>query len=163
MEKTITIANKRLRIRASAAVPIIYKNQFGSEYTDDVKNAHDELVYMETALRLLWSMARSADSTTPPPEEFIEKYACEDIMAALEEASSLFETSCGCVTAPQTSDREPFSAESLAAKALLCSMPPDYLNEISLSTAMNIIEYYAAAKCGEEMPVEATQKEFDDF
>ena len=61
MERTITVGGKPFKIRASAGALVIYKAQFGREYTEDCAEILDDKSALTVGCRLLWAMASPCD------------------------------------------------------------------------------------------------------
>ena len=57
VEKTIRYSGGQFNMRASAAVLIAYKEQFGAEYTEDFMAAgKSPLTAIKVGYRLIWAM-----------------------------------------------------------------------------------------------------------
>ena len=81
MEKTIRIDGKEVRLRATAALPIRYKAQFGRDLFADIFKMEpalnnkdfsklDTLVFYD----LIWLMAKNANPNIPDLEEWLEQF-----------------------------------------------------------------------------------------
>ncbi|MBO5449811.1 MAG: hypothetical protein J5994_10880 [Ruminococcus sp.] len=162
MERTVEIGGIKVRLRASAGTLIIYKEQFGTDYITDMGAAKENPAALETGCRLLWSMARSADNSIPPPEQWFEGLGSFDIEKAFCFAGKLFEESCPELS-EESSQGDPLTAENLAASALVCGLSLEELNRISLGMTLKIMNEYCEMKSGEEKAVPATQDDFDNF
>ena len=100
MEKTIIIDGKEVRLRATAALPIRYKAQFGRDLFADIYKMEpaikeedysklDTLVFYD----LVWLMAKSANPNIPDLEEWLDQFDAfpvEDVFSVcLEMLSAL--------------------------------------------------------------------------
>ena len=92
MEKTITIAGKDVKFKATGGISYRYKAQFCREYIADaialeefVKSAKRDkdgniISYDATKLSLellyniLWTLAKTADSSIPSPQEWLDSF-----------------------------------------------------------------------------------------
>lgn len=100
MEKTIRIDGKEVRLRATAALPIRYRAQFGRDLFSDLFKLepvakNNDFGKLDTTIfyDLLWLMARNADSSIPDLEEWLDQFdsfpvdvvftACMEMMSAL--------------------------------------------------------------------------------
>lgn len=163
MEKTITIGKKNIVLRAVAGVLIIYKEQFGSEYVEDMADIADDMAKAVTVGgQLIWAMAKAADDRIMPPKEFYEEVGEFDMDTAFREAADLFDLSCRNIES-NGNGNEALTSENLVTSALLCKMSYDELCRMSLSMALNIISQYSAIRSGEGITRMATQADFDNF
>lgn len=164
MEKTITIGNKNIVLRAVAGVLIIYKEQFGTEYVEDMASIADDVEKAVTVGgQLIWAMAKAADDKILPPKEFYDDIGSFDLDTAFREAADLFELSCANIDTSNASGNDTLTSENLVTSALLCKMSYDELCRMSLSMALNIISQYSAIRSGEGITRMATQADFDSF
>lgn len=106
MEKTIQIDGKQVRLKATAALPLRYKAQFGQDFFADilkmeplVKKIRDKKREELTAddindldltifYNLLWVMAKSADKSIPDPITWLDQFddfPLEEILPAVLE------------------------------------------------------------------------------
>lgn len=110
MEKTVTIDGKEVRLKATAALPIRYKSQFGRDFFSDILKLlklfplkdldldkdevdQDALKYIdhvdfEVFYNLIWTMAKNADKSIPDPETWFDQFAIfslEDVLPDLFE------------------------------------------------------------------------------
>lgn len=89
MEKTVTIDGKEVRFKSNGATPLKYKMQFRKDFfaeilklnklgklknidemDDDVLSALDFEVFYNIA----WTFAKTADSSVPDPETWLESF-----------------------------------------------------------------------------------------
>ena len=166
MEKTIKIGSKKIVIKASAAVLIYYKEQFGTEYNEDqekLKETQDEQFAVLMGGQLIWAMAKAANDNILSPEEFYEDIGSFDLDLAMIEATELFEKSCQGILDSGTGDKTPMTCEGLISSALLCKMTVSDLNKMSLAMVINVVNEYCAIKSGETGYRQATQEDFDNL
>lgn len=88
MEKTITIDNKEVRFKSTAATPLRFKAQFGKDYFSQIiklnklsefkeeksnyevlENADFEVFY-----NIIWTLAKTADKTIPEPITWLDGF-----------------------------------------------------------------------------------------
>lgn len=148
MERTITVGGKPFKIRASAGALVIYKAQFGREYTEDCADiGDDDEKAVRVGCRLLWAMARSAKEKLPTPDEWIAMFRAKELKKALITSQQLFVLSLGDTA--EKGDEE-FSSEMLMASAALCGMGLDELNSLPLGMVLDTIERYAEMRYGDD-------------
>lgn len=167
MEKTVIMGETEVVLRASAGVLVIYKEQFGTEYINDLaelkENEENERA-IDIGGKLIWAMAKAHDDKTPPPVEFYEEVGSFDMSGVFASAADLFDRSCEGIKEISDSDgSEQLTAEELVTSALLCKMTVADLNKMSLAMVINIISDYCAIKSGEGITREATQRDYDNF
>jgi hypothetical protein len=164
MEKSIIMGSRKVTLRASAGALVVYKDQFGSEYTEDIEALKEN---PENALtvgcQLIWSMAKVADDRTEPPIDFFENIGEFDTEKAFAEATDLFDRSCRNINSAGENGKDKLTSENLVTSALICKMSFSDLCRLPLSMAINIIGEYCALKSGEEPTRWATQEDFDNF
>jgi hypothetical protein len=110
MEKTVTIDGKEVRLKATAALSIRYKSQFGRDFFSDILKFlksfplkdldldkdevdQDALKYIdhvdfEVFYNLIWTMAKNADKSIPDPETWFDQFdmfSLEDVLPDLFE------------------------------------------------------------------------------
>lgn len=147
MEKTIAYSGGKFNLRASAAVMIIYKEQFGVEYTEDFSAAiMAPAEAVKVGYRLLWAMAKCADDTIPDPDIFIDGLGEDfDLLGAVDSAAELMRKSLGEFAAEESGTEEEASepdnelSERLVASALRCGFSVADLNRISVGFLLRCI------------------------
>lgn len=111
MEKTLTIDNKQVRFKSTAATPYRYKAQFGRDFFKDMmklfpltkvdldKVDEDETiqVLLETLdfdmfYNILWSMAKTADKSIPEPMEWLDEFEEFPLMDILQDVFPVIQT-----------------------------------------------------------------------
>lgn len=170
MKKTIIIGGAPVSLSASAGALIHYKKQFGTEYTDDyteLRELKEDIEvqaekFAQIALRLLWAMARAADSKVAPFEDFVLSYEIKDLLGAVTEAQNIF---ISAIKKTESSGSgESFTSERLLAQALICGLSVDDLDDMPLTMVLDTIGEWCKAKgYAEEDAREATQEDFDSF
>lgn len=151
MERMITVGGKPYKIRASAGALILYKAQFGVDYTDEIaelKDGDEESAYI-IGCRLMWAMARSAKDKLPAPDDFINTMKPKELVRALTISQELFALSLSTNDDDYEHDSRTFSAEELMADAALCGMSLCDLNELPLRMVIETIEQYAEKRWGD--------------
>ena len=147
MEKTIAYSGGKFNLRASAAVMIIYKEQFGVEYTEDFSAAiMAPAEAVKVGYRLLWAMAKCADDTIPDPDIFIDGLGEDfDLLGAVDSAAELMRKSLGEFAAEESGTEGEVSeldnelSERLVASALRCGFSVADLNRISVGFLLRCI------------------------
>lgn len=106
MEKTIWIDGKEVRLKATAALPLRYKAQFGQDFFADILKLEplvkkirgkkreeltaDDINGLDMTIfyNLLWVMAKSADRSIPDPITWLDQFddfPFEEILPAVLE------------------------------------------------------------------------------
>lgn len=110
MEKTLTIDDRQVRFKSTAATPLRYKAQFGKDFFADlikmypiIKNENvnaEELDYetlrqidFEVFYNIIWSLAKTADKSIPEPMEWLDGFDEFPIMEMLPELQDLITSS----------------------------------------------------------------------
>lgn len=141
MDNTITYNGGRFNIRASVAVLIRYKEQFGCEYTEDYSEAMiSPFKAVTVGKRLLWCMAKCADDMIPAPDVFYDDIGNDiDIVEAITTAAEMMTDSLGEFVADgsesaaeDTTEANSDISESLTSTAVRFGFSVDDLNEISV-------------------------------
>lgn len=173
MEKTIKIGNKKVTLKATAGVIVRYKQQFSSDYTEDLAmlkslnpDDRDKLItlHLKIGYQLVWAMAKTADHTIPSPDIWIKKFKSFDIDMVLCEAANLFLKSMENTNAVLDSgDSEPITAENLLAMCLICGLNTNDIDNLSISMLINTINEYCGWQSSGNDVRQATQADFDAF
>lgn len=101
MEKTITIGEKEVRFKTSAAVPYLYRDKFHSdvfvdiqklvEYKKKSKGGNLPVEVLEIFEKLAYIMAKHADKSQPDDlVEWLEQFDTFDIYVILPEILTLW-------------------------------------------------------------------------
>lgn len=100
MEKTVTIDGKTVCFRSTGSLPLRYKAQTKRDFFADImkldniidkktKGIDFDTLDLEIFYNLAWCMAKTADSTIPPPIEWLDKFECFPIVLILTELQDL--------------------------------------------------------------------------
>ncbi len=108
MEKIINISGKKIKLASTAGTLHRYRMQFKRDLTKDIlslentfkaikqDNADFTALDLELFENIAWSLARTADSSIPPIEEWLDQFETFDIYRVLpvimEMLSSNFQT-----------------------------------------------------------------------
>lgn len=170
MTSVIQIGNSLVRLSATAGVLVRYKAQFGTDYIADAKAIYNEdksfnaEQFLMTGYRLLWTMAKIADDTILPPDEWAVSLGEFDLEKALSAAQELFGRSLGTEkNTADSEDRQPLTAESLIAYAAISKITIADLDKLPLPTVLDSIKKYIHLKYGGKEEREAVQADFDNF
>lgn len=108
MQKTIEIDNKKVRLESTAATPIIYKSQFGTDFFADLmklrktlpdkpqdKWTTNEISKLDLTVfyNFLWATAKGADKKIPDLIDWLSGFESLDISEVLPEVQELMESS----------------------------------------------------------------------
>ena len=147
VEKTIRYSGGQFNMRASAAVLIAYKEQFGAEYTEDFTAAgKSPLTAIKVGYRLIWAMAKCANRDIADPDIFREGLGDDfDLLSAVEAAADLMQKSLGiyddsCNDADTGDTESDELSERLTISALRCGFSVADLNDISVGFLLRCIE-----------------------
>lgn len=171
MEKTITISGKDVNFKLTGGTLCIYKQQFGSEYYDDIleikampENGSSELdIYKRkytVGFRLIWAMAKTAAPSLPDPDRWVrgfKEFPTADILGRLS------------VMFPAEGDSNGggsgFTSESLVACAAACGFTKSDVYELSLDFLVNCISEAVDLKSGrkKDRVRKATQQDIKNF
>ena len=115
MEKTIVIDGKDIKLKSNAMLPLIYRSAFGEDIfkkqatlfavygSEDVEVEKDGKKIKETVMttdltkldsigfmRVMWCMAKCADSAVPVFEEWLEGFEVFPILDVLAEVQDIY-------------------------------------------------------------------------
>lgn len=76
MEKTVKIGAKEVKLKATAALAIRYKNEFGTEFFDDISGATTDLSSVN--YKMIWVLAKTADPNIPSFEKWLDGFEYSD-------------------------------------------------------------------------------------
>jgi hypothetical protein len=88
MEKVIEIDGKQVRLKSNAAIPLLYKAQFGRDFFRDIlkmnklkafdpkKDNYEALEQLDTSVfyNLIWTYAKAADKSIASPIEWLSEF-----------------------------------------------------------------------------------------
>lgn len=85
MEKTIMIGEREIKLRATAAIPYLYRQEFGSDMLVEISNVEKGNGSTELFTRLAYLMARHADKDSVPENmiDWLDQFNTFDIYAAI--------------------------------------------------------------------------------
>ena len=87
MEKILTIDGRQVKFKSTGAFLLRYKAQFGRDAIQDIfrlQNAIDEktnklkdisALDLEVFYNLVWTLAKTADPSIPPPMEWLDSFS----------------------------------------------------------------------------------------
>ena len=173
MEKTIFIGDREINFKATGGTLCIYKQQFGTEYFEDVlkinvmkknEQCSPEKIYLkqyETGYRLIWSMAKNADKNTPDPIKWAKQFETFPMSEILPQVTALFRTSDN----ESKSNGENITSESLCACAIACGLTMEDVYNMPLDFLVGCISEAVDLKCGKKKDrvKKATQQDFMRF
>lgn len=97
IEREINIADKKIRMKASADTPRRYRNQFGKDIFQDMNRLNHNIKHgsldtgnTEVLENLAYVMAKQADPEIPPIEEWLDQFGVFDIFFAAESIISMW-------------------------------------------------------------------------
>lgn len=111
MEKIINIGGVDVRLKSTAATPLIYKNQFKTSFmtdlmllskafqngTDISKMSYNQIrnVDLDIFYNFVWVLAKGADKNIEPPLEWFEKFGEFDLEEVTTDVMELLVSSIG--------------------------------------------------------------------
>lgn len=179
MQKTIKIENVSFNLAATGAVLCLYKQQFGVEYYDDflritaintnasATDIEKAALSLEIGYRLIWSMAKAANSSISDPDVWIDEFEDFPLTELMPIAMELLGKSFEQVIANGTAGGEKLTSENLIACCLSCGLNMQDVNTLSIGFLLNSINEYIRIKSGGKSKTgtkrKATQADFDRF
>lgn len=176
MEKTIKIGSKYINFKATCGTLCIYKQQFGTEYSEDrhklttMENSglytSDE-IYLEQytiSYRLIWSMAKNADKTIPDPKHWAEQFKKFSVTEILSQIMELFPNDEKTKN-KDVGDGESISSEELTACAIACELTTEDIYNMPIDFLVKTISESVNIKTGKtkKRVRNATQQDIDRF
>lgn len=177
MEKTIKINGKNINLKASGGCLIKYKQQFESEYSNDLgriralkdTNADAEIIkplLTEVYFKLMWCMAKVADNSIPDPDSWAKEFGDYDISETMAVINDLLNKSIG-EKEDDEDDSEPFRSESFINCCLLCGLTTQDIDNMSIELLMKTVKEYIGIKTGDKKEKstmrKATQADYNNF
>jgi len=102
MEKIIDIDGKHVKLKATAKIALIYRDTFGGEILEvqagliaavqeNLKNPMRAIQAWDSVgiIKLVWTMAKNADATIPPLDEWLDEFDTFPISTVVEQAVPL--------------------------------------------------------------------------
>lgn len=174
MEKTILIGGHEINFKATGGTLCIYKQQFGTEYFEDVLKITEmqkvlqytaEDVYLrqyKVGYQLIWSMAKNADKNIPDPEKWAKQFESFPMSKILPQVTALFRSP---EDGGNSKDGESITSESLCACAIACGLTMEDVYEMPLDFLVNCISESIELKGGKKKDRvrKATQQDFMRF
>lgn len=165
------IDGKTVKLKASAGVLVLYKSQFGSDYIEDSRKLYGTenfslTDYLMTGYRLLWCMAKVADPTVLPPDEWVESFNVFELEEPLKKAQELFSDSLKLMDDIEQTDgtSEPLTVEKLIAYSALCGMTLADLDRLPLPMVLGAVYEYIRLRYGSgDEAKTASQADYDNF
>lgn len=93
MEKTVDIGGKKVKFKNSASVLTTYKAQTGRDLLSDLQKMQTGETNTEALTAIAWSMAKAADKSTAPLDEWLDEFELIELLEALPEVYSLMNAS----------------------------------------------------------------------
>lgn len=155
MTGSVDIGGKKIEISATLGAMLRYKEQFGREYTEDISelsklkdNDNDKYISAValTGFKLIWAMAKTADSSVPAPDVWAESFKDTDISMIMLEAVALFSQSLGDHSDENSENgeaNEEFTTEGLTALCTLYGIGINELDRLSVDMVIRIMNEIA--------------------
>lgn len=96
MEKAVIIDGKSVRFKVTGGTMYRYKAQFGREYIadlielDKIKDGADAPdINLEILYNICWVMAKTADDSVPPPQQWLDGFEVFPVVAVFGELREL--------------------------------------------------------------------------
>lgn len=93
MEKTLTIDGKQIRFKSSGGVMMRYRNQFNADFLAEVRALSEEQFSFAAVERIVWVLAKTADSFIPDPQTWLDGFDSIDLLSVWRELSPLITAS----------------------------------------------------------------------
>ena len=78
MEKTIIIDGKEVKFKTTGAIPLRYKQQFGTDFFSALQKISggkkQSEIDLEVFFNFAWVAAKTADKTIPAPMEWLDSF-----------------------------------------------------------------------------------------
>lgn len=96
MEKILTIDGRQVRFKSTGAFLLRYKAQFGRDALQDIFKLQDavdsknrikniDALDLEVFYNLVWTLAKTADPSIPPPLEWLDEFSEFPLMDIIPE------------------------------------------------------------------------------
>lgn len=110
MEKILNIDGRQVKFKSTGAYLLRYKAQFGRDALKDIyklmgamgednKIANIDALDLEVLYDMVWTLAKTADPSIPPPMEWLDEFSEFPIMDILPEVQDMI-LSCLTSTVP---------------------------------------------------------------
>lgn len=112
MEKILTIDGRQVRFKSTGAFLLRYKAQFGRDAIRDIlrlQSAIDgkgqikniDTLDLEVFYNLIWTLAKTADPSIPPPLEWLDEFSVFPLNEILPELAELIFSSFSATVEPK--------------------------------------------------------------
>jgi len=100
MEKILTIDGRQVKFKSTGAFLLRYKAQFGRDAIQDIlrlQSAIDnkgqikniDTLDLEVFYNLIWTLAKTADPSIPPPLEWLDEFSAFPLMDIIPEIADM--------------------------------------------------------------------------
>lgn len=100
MEKILTIDGRQVKFKSTGAFLLRYKAQFGRDAIQDIlrlQSAIDnkgqikniDTLDLEVFYNLIWTLAKTADPSIPPPLEWLDEFSAFPLMDIIPEVMDM--------------------------------------------------------------------------
>ena len=112
MEKILTIDGRQVKFKSTGAFLLRYKAQFGRDALQDIfrlQTAVDaegvikdaSALDLEIIFNLVWSLAKTADPSIPPPMEWLDEFSEFPLAEIVPEVVDMIFSSLGSTVEPK--------------------------------------------------------------
>jgi len=112
MEKILTIDGRQVKFKSTGAFLLRYKAQFGRDALQDIFKLQDavdsknrikniDALDLEVFYNLVWTLAKTADPSIPPPLEWLDEFSEFPLMDIIPEIIDLIFSSLGATVEPK--------------------------------------------------------------
>jgi len=112
MEKILTIDGRQVKFKSTGAFLLRYKAQFGRDAIQDIlrlQSAIDnkgqikniDTLDLEVFYNLIWTLAKTADPSIPPPLEWLDEFSVFPLNEILPELAELIFASFSATVEPK--------------------------------------------------------------
>ena len=178
MDTTIIIGGRPINIRASLGALAIYKRQFGVDYLEELfrtkkdkeGQSTEEVAekMTEDGFRLIWAMARAADSTISPPDRWLAEFenGTDGFLNGLLKAQGLFLASVKTSSKKKNKEKATGgvpTTELIFAAAIRSGIGYEAAWDMTIGEFDLLIEQLCGGECEDGGVRMATQEDFDKF
>lgn len=175
MERAIMIGDKAVVLSNSSRALVYYREQFGREYFDELKAAETVEGFKKTirleciGFQILWAMAKAADCTISPPNQWMRELGKISVKRAVAEAERMIYEGMETHSKSEGGEKKPYKTENLISACIACGLSVDWALNMPLGMLIDILNEYAnsrkagADEKGKDTLREATQADYDDF
>lgn len=112
MEKILTIDGRPVRFKSTGAFLLRYKAQFGRDALQDIFRLQGAVgsdgaikdvnaLDLETIYNLVWTLAKTADPTIPPPLDWLDSFGEFPLSEIVPEVTEMIFNSIGAKVEPK--------------------------------------------------------------